>query len=129
MANELTITDISTYISQYKSQGSIVKSVTGIAANGTSTEAAAAPGASTRIVLQKLVVDIDTAGETLLIEDGDGTDLLTLRFPVADTYVFNNLNLEVTVNKSLKLDKGTVAALRGFIVYRPIKAGDAVAGA
>lgn len=125
----ITATDITTYISQYKSQGSIVKSLVAIAAAGDTTDIQAAPGASLRIVVQKIVVDIDTAGETLLIEDGDGTDLLTLRFPVADTYVFNNLNVEVTVNKKLKLDKGTVAALRGFIVYRTIKAGDPIAGA
>ena len=128
MANELTVADLSTYIGQLQSQAATKQSITGAAAHGTSTEIAAAPGANKRILVMEIVVDVDTAGETLLIEDGDGADILTLRFPVADTYVFKQLNLEVTVNKALKLDKGTVAAIDGWIVYRTITSGNLTHG-
>ena len=126
----ITATDITTYIGQYKSQNCTAKSLTAIAAAGDETAIeAASPGTGRRWVIQKIVLDVDTAGETLLIEDVDDAVLLTLRFPVADTYIFNNLNLEVTAAKGFNFDKGTVAAIKGWVVYKSIKAGDPVAGA
>jgi len=126
----ITATNIVTYISQLKSQGATKKSLVAAAASGDETAIeAASPGTAQRWLITELLVDVDTAGETLLVEDEDDVALLTFRFPVADTYHFKHLNLEVTAEKGFNLDKGTVAAICGWIIYRQIKVGSVVAGA
>ncbi len=123
----ITAADVGTYIGQLKSRKATKKSLFAAAASGDTTIIeATTPGGSRRYVITELTIGVDTAGETLLVEDEDGLDLVTFYFPVADTYVFRNLTIEITPEKGFKLDKGTVAAIRGWVTYHDIEAGDPV---
>ncbi len=105
------------YTSQALGQGIVAYPFTAAAAAGDATAVVAAGGAATRHIVTGILVDVDTAGETLKITGP--TNGITLRFPVADTY---NLKfdppLECVANTALGLDKGTVATVTGFIYVK-----------
>ena len=125
----ITATDLSTFIGQLKSRQATKKSLIAAAAAGDETAIeATTPGTSRRWVITELTLGVDTAGETLLVEDEDDLAIITFHFPVADTYVFKNLAIEITAEKGFNLDKGTVAAISGWITYHDIKSGDPVSG-
>lgn len=70
-----------------------------------------------------MVLDVDTAGETLALS-GFTDGAITLRFPVADCYVYKyNPPLELPDATALTLDKGTVAAVVGLVHYAVVVAG------
>ena len=119
MANELTIgTETACYVSQNQGQGIVYNTFIGAAANGTATTFKAAGAALTRHIITEILVDVDTAGETLAIISGS-TTVFTMRFPVPDVYHLKfEHGLEMGIAEAIVLDKGTAAAINGRIWYK-----------